>query len=141
MSEINTGMILDGITLALRKAYPKSQIEASAIEQRLKAPAFIVLLPTATQTTFLGTRKQRSPRFDIIYFPKAGREECYRIADELCLVLEMITLPGGDKLRGTDISYEITDDVLHFFISYNHFIYEKTEETTMENLKFGGFSQ
>lgn len=139
MSEINTGMILDGVTLALRKAYPKSQIEASAIEQRLKAPAFIVLLPSATQTAFLGTRKQRSPRFDIIYFPKTGREECYSVADELCSVLELITLPGGDKLRGTDISYEVTDEVLHFFISYNHFIYEKAEKTTMENLKFGGF--
>ena len=60
MSEINTGMILDGVTLALRKAYPNSQIEASAIKQRLKAPAFIVLLPSATQTAFLGTRKQIS---------------------------------------------------------------------------------
>lgn len=136
MSEINTNMVLDGITLALRTAYPDSQIESSAIEQGLTPPAFIVLLVSAEQVARTGQRYKRLPRFDILYFPKKGREECYAIADELCSVLELITLPSGDMLRGTDMSFEVSEGVLHFLVSYNHFIYRKADETMMENLKF-----
>ena len=47
MSEINTGKILDGITLALRAAYPDCQIESDTIEQGLTPPAFLVVLVSA----------------------------------------------------------------------------------------------
>ena len=88
----------------------------------------------------MGERWRRLPRFDILYFPAKGRKECYAVADNLCTVLELITLPGGDLLRGTEISYEVTDGVLHFMISYNHFVYRPTEETYMGDLtiKQGG---
>ena len=49
MSEINTGKILDGITLALRAAYPDCQIESDTIEQGLTPPAFLVVLVSAEQ--------------------------------------------------------------------------------------------
>ena len=47
----------------------------------------------------------------------------------------MIDLPGGDKLRGTDMSFQVTDGVLHFLVSYNHFTYKTTEEVKMGTLK------
>ena len=47
-------------------------------------------------------------------FRRRGREECYATADALCSILEVITLPDGDRIRGTDMSFEITDGVLHF---------------------------
>lgn len=135
MSEISTGKIIDGITLALRTAYPDRQIESDTIEQGLTPPAFLVLLVDVEQVRQVGERWRRLPRFDILYFPMKGREECYEVADNLCANLELITLPGGDLLRGTEISYEVTDGVLHFMISYNHFIYRPTEETYMGDLK------
>lgn len=140
MSEISTGKIIDGITLALRTAYPDYQIESDTIEQGLTPPAFLVLLVDVEQVQQVGERWRRLPRFDILYFPAKGRKECYAVADNLCTVLELITLPGGDLLRGTEISYEVTDGVLHFMISYNHFVYRPTEETYMGDLtiKQGG---
>ena len=135
MSEINTGKILDGITLALRAAYPDCQIESDTIEQGLTPPAFLVVLVSAEQEKRAGERWRRLPRFDILYYPKAGREECYMAADNLCTILELITLPGGDRLRGTEISFEVVDGVLHFMISYNHFVRQKTEEIYMGELK------
>ncbi len=135
MSEINTNLVLDGITLALRAAYPDSRIESNVVEQGLRPPAFIVLLVSAEQVAQVGPRYKRLPRFDILYFPEKGREECYAIADELCSVLELITLPSGDMLRGTDMSFEVSEGVLHFLVSYNHFVYRKADETMMENLK------
>lgn len=134
MSEISTNIILDGITLALRSAYPEYRIEADSVEQGLAPPAFIVLLISAGQIARAGTRWRRAPRFDVMYFPKEGREECYAVADDLCQVLEVITLPTGDSLRGTSIEFEVVDGVLHFFISYNHFVCRKTEKEAMGSL-------
>ena len=135
MSEVSTNIILDGITLALRSAYPTHRIESRTIEQGLRPPAFIALLVSAGQIARAGKRWRRTPRFDVMYFPKEGREECYAVADELCQTLEVITLPTGDALRGTNMDFEVIDNVLHFFISYNHFVYRKTEEEAMGSLK------
>lgn len=134
MSEINTGKIVDGITLALRTAFPGYQIESDTIEQGLRPPAFLVVLVSAGQIKQMGERWKRFPRFDILYFPQKGREECYAVADTMCTALELITLPGGDRLRGTEISFEITDGVLHFLISYNHFVMRPVKEVYMGEL-------
>ena len=135
MVEINTNIILDGITLALRKAFPESHIESDTVQQGLRPPAFIVLLINAEVLDYPTQRQKRLPRFDVLYFPKAGREECYRVADTLCEELKLIDLPGGDKLRGTDMSFEITAGVLHFLVSYNHFARTEINETLMGTLK------
>ena len=129
MAEISTNIILDGITLALRSAFPGSHIESNAVKQGLRQPAFIVLLVNAEVTDYPAQRKKRLPRFDVLYFPKAGREDCYGVADTLTEVLEV------NKLRGTDISFQVTDGVLHFLVSYNHFTYKTAEEVKMGTLK------
>lgn len=135
MSEVSTNIILDGITLALRAAYPDAHIDANAVKQGLRPPAFIAQLVSAEVEAYPGQRYKRLPRFDVLYFPEKGREECYSVADNLCTVLELIDLPGGDKLRGTDMSFEVTDDVLHFLVSYNHFVYKQIDEVKMGTLK------
>lgn len=135
MSEINTNRVLDGITLALRAAYPNSKIESNKIMQGLKCPAFIVRLIKSSHIVRSRDRWRRLPRFDILYFPLRESEECYTVADNLCEILEVITLPGGDKIRGMDMTFEIVDGVLHFLVSYNHFVYKEGEEMPMENLK------
>lgn len=134
MSEITTKLVLDGITLALRSEYPNSKIMADSVDQGLTAPAFIVLLPSADSARQPNNRWRKRTRFDVIYFPTVGREECYDVADNLAQVLDVITLPSGDKLRGSDVNFTVDDDVLHFFISYNYFAYEENAEESMETL-------
>ena len=135
MAEISTNIILDGITLALRSAFPGSHIESNAVKQGLRPPAFIVLLVSAGVDAYPSQRQKRLPRFDVLYFPKVGNEECYDVADTLCQLLWLIDLPGGDKLRSTDMSFQVTDGVLHFLVSYNHFTYKTAEEVKMGALK------
>ena len=60
MAEISTNIILDGITLALRKAYPESAIYCKAVKQGLRPPAFIALLATAGQEAQPSKRWKRS---------------------------------------------------------------------------------
>lgn len=135
MAEISTNIILDGITLALRKAFPDSMITSNEVKQGFNVPAFIVRM-VSFQTEVRPMQRYRNlPRFDIIYFPENEREECYSVSDRLCSVLEVITLPTGDKIRGVDMSSEIDDDVLHFFVSYNHNVYKPVDTVAMEEFK------
>lgn len=135
MAEISTNLILDGITIALRKAYPDARIESNAVKQGLRPPAFLVFLVSAGKITHPNSRWWCTPRFEIVYFPQKTCEECYSLADSLCEILEVISLPNGDKVRGTDMDFSVTDNVLHFFVSYPYFVYCKKEETPMEDLK------
>ena len=134
MSVISTNIVLDGITLALRTAFPDSQIESNRIEQGLVSPAFIVLLVSEEQTARVGRHWHRRTRFDISYFPKEKSEECYDVANEFYGVLEFITLPGEDLLPGVDISFEVTENILHFFISYSHYVSADIDEEAMEDM-------
>lgn len=135
MAEISTNLILDGITLALRKAYPDAQIESNAVKQGLRPPAFLVFLVSAGKLTHPNSRCRCTPRFEVLYFPQKNREESYSIADSLCEILEVVSLPGGDKIRGTDIDYSIVDGILHFLISYHYFAYYQKDQSPMEELK------
>lgn len=136
MSEISMNLILDGITLALRASHPNARIASDPILQGLRPPAFFVRLVSETQAAYPNQRWQRRPRFDVVYFPVRGREDCYAMADKLCQTLELITLPGGDKVRGTDMNFEVVDGVLHFLISYHHFVHQEKEQTEMEKFNF-----
>ena len=93
MAEISTNIILDGITLALRSAFPGSHIESNAVKQGLRQPALLCFwLTPRSWTTRLSARNVfLVSMFSII--PKAGREDCYGVADTLTEVLEVIDLP------------------------------------------------
>ena len=136
MADITSKLILDGITLALREAFPNAQITSDRIEQGLTEPAFVVLMVNNEQSELPNMRYRRTPRYDIIYFPENGREDCYSVADILWGVLEVVTLPNGDSVRGSSISAEITDDVLHVLVNYNHNTYKVVDEVDMEELTF-----
>lgn len=133
MSEISTQKILDGITLALRSEYPDRQIFDDEVQQGLRPGDFNVILISSSQQQIVGERYRRIPLFDVLYYPKCGREDCYKIADTLNLLLEVISLPEGDLLRGTDMNFEIIDGVLHFYVRYTHFIRCDTTEETMDS--------
>ncbi len=135
MSEISTQKILDGITLALHEQWPESHIYCDEVEQGLVPGDFNVILITSSQRQLVGGRYRRIPLFDVLYYPKKGREECYEIADALSLLLNLISLPEGDLLRGTGIDFEVVDGVLHFYVRYNHVIYRGEKGEIMETLE------
>lgn len=141
MAEINDNIIIDGITLTLRKNYPEAQISAEKINQGLKAPAFVVSMPTSQQIKDGQNRWRRLNRVDVMYFPKKeNRRECRIVAEELYKILDYINTSKGDLIRGTSISYEIVDNILHFMVSYDYSVNIERNTERMEDLgiKQGG---
>lgn len=48
---------------------------------------------------------------------------------------ETLLLRRTESLRGSNLSWEITDEVLHFFADYRQFVREIPEDIPMENLQ------
>ncbi len=135
MSEINTNKILDGISLAIRGEWPDRQIFSDEVQQGLKPGDFNIILITSSQKQIVGERYQRTPLFDVLYYPKKGREECYEVADILSLLLNVISLPTGDLIRGTGLDFEVIDNVLHFYVRYTHYVRRTDPGDPMETLE------
>lgn len=100
-------------------------IDVSA-RDRLKAAELIGkrygILPMKATPSPLGKDRflLKSP-FDVHFFPEDEKDNAVMqaIAWQLWQALEFITLPDGDKLHGTSMSWEVQDGVLHFFVSFN----------------------
>lgn len=85
----------------------------------------------------LGRRFIKVNPFDIQYFPTSPRNnaEMFTVAETMMETLEFITLPNGDLLHATSVSYEIVDNVLHFFVNFNLPMIRPADETMMETLE------
>ena len=75
----------------------------------------------------------------IQYFPESehgANEECYAVAERMCLCLEWIQTEDG-SIRGTKMNYKFVDGVLNFFVNYDCFLYRMEKRETMGSLESG----
>lgn len=130
--------IIKGISMALNAAFGDGyEIFQNDVEQGLKEPCFFIAVLKPEVTPMMGTRYIKRNPFDIQYFPTStGKNaEMIAVAERMMEALDFITLPNGDLLHGTSVSYEIVDNVLHFFVNFNLPMRKSTDETYMEILE------
>ena len=130
-------IITKGITRALSKVFTDMDIYTEYMEQEFEEPCFYISSVHSTESPLIGNRYKRDYSFDIMYFPETmyGNEEMNNMAEQLAIILEFIEIDGS-QVRGTKINSNVTDGILHFFISYNMHIYKPREVTKdMEILK------
>ena len=118
--------IINGISLKLNQVFGDGvEIYGDTdIVQGLAEPCFFIALLNPSQTKMVGHRYFRENPFNVQYFPRNAEDniELHDVASELFEVLEYITLPNGDVLHGTAMSYDIVGGVLHFRVNYNLYI-------------------
>ena len=134
MAEICLNSVFDAVSLALHQAFPQAQVHGEEVKQGLRPGDFIVQMPAGGQAKTLGERYRRTPTVDVIYFPRQGSAECYRMAEQLALLLESVVTPEGDTLQAGECSWAYTDGALHVQAAYEHFVYLPQEEVPMETL-------
>lgn len=121
------------IKTALRTQFPEDQYDVytESIEQGFAEPCFAIHQLTADITPYPSHRTEIVQHFDVRFFPTETRprEQCRAVAETLTFLLRRLT-----SLRGTNLNWEITDDVLHFFVSYRQFVREIPEEILMDTL-------
>ena len=130
--------IIKGVSIKLNTAFEgKYKIYQNDVEQGFTTPCFFISALKPDISPLLKNPYLNRNPLDVHYFPTSGRNnaEMFTMAGDLMECLEFITLPNGDVLHGTSMSYEVEDGVLHFFVNYNLTLRRETEETAMETLE------
>ena len=134
--------IYTAIAKKLEELFDEPLIYFDPLPQTFKGPCSWVRLLKAEQNQLLYNRYKVNLDFDIMMYPSNDEEfieepnsvdtelnsvdtelksvvkELNSVGTELLHGIEYIVTEDGNYLRGTNISYEVQDGVLHFFISY-----------------------
>lgn len=119
-----------------------TKIYSETIEQGFLEPCFYIKEVNSSQNRELGNRYKREHLYDIHYFPNPNSPtknvDMRAMAEILYDQMEYIELEGR-PLMGLDMSHEIIEGILHFFVRYPVHLYKETEPVpVMENLKQQG---
>ena len=120
--------IYTAIAKKLEELFDEPLIFFDQLPQTFSGPCFWVRLLKTEQNQLLYNRYKVTLDFDIMMYPSNDEEfieelnsvgtELNSVGTELLHGIEYIVTEDGNCLRGTNISYEVQDGVLHFFISY-----------------------
>lgn len=123
--------IIKLIVATLHESWPNYDIYTESIEQGFREPCFSIAQVEGNFEAYPNGRDYIRQHFDVRFFPngRRSREQCQEVAEKLAFQLR--ELPG---VRGTDIEWEITNDVLHFFVTYARFVRSGDKEESMEVL-------
>ena len=131
--------IFDAISSRLDAVYELPVYGDKDVEQGLNEPCFFVASLNPAQRQLIGQRYRRSHPFDIHYFPESSGNypEMLDVGSRLMVDMLLIEDSEGTKYRGSQMSFEITDGVLHFFVTYPEVvrIYPKDDPVTMQELE------
>lgn len=129
--------IIKGVSMKLNATFGAGyKIYQNDVEQGFKEPCFFIAVLKPDIAPLQKNRFMNRNPLDVHYFPTSRRNnsEMFKVAWDLMECLEFITLPNGDVLHGTSMSYEVEDGVLHFFVNFNLTLSRPSEETPMETL-------
>lgn len=132
------GEIIKGVSVGLHAAFGEGyKTYHNDVKQSLKEPCFFIVPLAPSMSPLQLHRFLQTNPLDVQYFPRDGGDnaEMLAVAGELFGCLRLITLPDGGRLRGTEMSYEIVDGVLHFFVTYTCILHELCEDNRMELLQ------
>lgn len=128
-----------GISQALKEEFKESCVVFNEEEQELKSSCFLIVPIKYEQKQKLGNRYELLQSFEIRYIPLNAKEytlECANVMPKLFATLEYITI-DGDLTRGTNMSAQIQDGMLHFFVDFNLFVLKVEERFNMETMQSG----
>ena len=120
--------IVAAIGSAIAKEYPNTPIYREEVPQGQVEPGFYIHLLSPSHRLFFGNRYEKNHTFAIHYFPDetTPRQDLYAMQDELVWALELIAFDER-PIRGTGMRGEVVDDILHFLVDYNLFVYRQKE--------------
>ena len=115
--------ILNSVIRKIHGAFPTIDIYSELINQGCDYPYFMVLCEDFSQKKLMRGNYLQSFIISVLYqykeLPETSYTDSNEIGYKLSDILELITLPNGDLLRGTDINWYPDNQKLEFYINYN----------------------
>ncbi|WP_374048187.1 DUF6838 family protein [Clostridium sp. MB40-C1] len=132
MATINNLKI--GINQTLDEEFPNITIYNEKIEQDFEEPCFFIKILSSAQDKEFNERYKKNVFFDIHYFSDKEdiNSDCNDMADSLYELLEYVKV-GNSLYRSTDMTHEVIDGVLHFFLQFNYKVIKEIEKAPKMN--------
>ncbi len=128
--------ILKGVAEAVKNEFGDEYgIYTNTAEQGLNEPCFFISVLKPEIKQVLGNRYFLNSPVSVQFLSKNNNDFINDIGSRLFDCLELITV-SGDLIRGTSMSYSISDGILIFNVSYGFYFFKnKQTEEVMENMK------
>lgn len=128
--------ILKGVAEAVKNEFGDEYgIYTNTTEQGLTEPCFFISVLKPEIKQVLGNRYFLNSPVSVQFLSKNNNDFINDIGSRLFDCLELITV-SGDLIRGTSMSYSISDGILIFNVSYGFYFFKnKQTEEVMENMK------
>ncbi len=124
--------ILDSVILAISGYFTDIPVYQETINQGCKHPYFMVYCEDFSQDKLMRKNYLQNFIISVIYQYKPVPETYYydsnKMAYKLTELLETITLPNGDKLRGDNINWYPDNQKLEFYINYSIKVAKEKEQ-------------
>ncbi len=134
-------MIIDAIIRKLNNYFPNMDIYGDEIKQGFNEPCFFIQQLSRPRKKEIQSY-QNTENFDIQHFLDDDEDDKNKqymeMGEDLLNKLEYIELDCGRKIRGTQMSYEIRDGVLHVYITYIYYSRVVDSVDKMENIDVEG---
>lgn len=126
--------IVAGVSNGISEAFPDCEIYQNDVTQGLLEPCFFIAILQSSRTPYPNGRREHTYPLDVSYFPKEGgdNETMADVSERLMDILDVITLPDGRMVRGTNLSAQVVDNVLHCDVTYTLFTREVSDDPLME---------
>lgn len=128
--------ILKGVAEAVKNEFGDEYgIYTNTTEQGLTEPCFFISVLKPEIKQVLGNRYFLNSPVSVQFLSKNNNDFINDIGSRLFDCLELITV-SGDLIRGTSMSYSISDGILIFNVSYGFYFFKNKQiEEVMENMK------
>ena len=129
--------VINGVAAALAETFGEEiPIYQNDVTQGLNEPCFFIALLTPSMQRQPNHRITLTVPLDVHFFPADSGDNARmaEMAVQMMLLLEMIGLPEGNRLRGTGRRCETVDGVLHCMVTYTVTAGERLEIPDMEIL-------
>ena len=120
---IQGNTILDAVIRSIVKAFPGVDVYQENINQGCEYPYFMVLCEDFTQDKLMRENYLQTFIISVLYqykeLPETSYYEYNEVGYILSEILSKITLPNGDKIRGTNINWYPENQKLEFYVNYD----------------------
>lgn len=127
--------IIKGVSMKLSGKFKGYRVYQNDVRQGLKLPCFFISVLKPDISPLGRDRFMSRNPLDVMFFPEdeSDNNTMLEVAERLVWLLELITLPDGDMLHGTDKSWHIEGGILHFFVSFDHTLTRARDEDKIES--------
>lgn len=126
--------LIGGVSAKLLSEFEYPVYADEAVYQGLLEPCFFISFIEAAVSPLIGARSKLRVPLDIAYFPcvSGSYAEMWGIGTRLLSLLQVVELADGSFVRGRNLSFEISDGILHVYVLFALHLIRVEQSAVME---------